>query len=240
MRVLELWRYPVKSLQGERVDASEVGPQGLEGDRRYAIFDVATGFGLTARRVPEMLFAVARIRPDGGVEITLPDGSVAAADAALSAWLGREVALRSVSEVRERRYENPADTETESEGSWAPFEGSDGAFHDSARAAVTVVSTGTLGDGELRRFRPNVLVDGGGEDALVGRDVRIGTATLSVAVPVPRCVMVTRAQPGGIEIDRDVLRRIHRERGGNLSVGGTVAVPGLVRVGDAVTEQVSG
>ncbi|WP_300012833.1 MOSC N-terminal beta barrel domain-containing protein [Pseudonocardia sp.] len=233
MRVLELWRFPVKSLQGERVEAAELGPQGLAGDRRYALFDVATGFGLTARRVPEMLFASARIGA-AGVEITLPDGSVAVDDAALSAWLGREVALRSVSEVHERRYENPADIETEAESSWAPFEGSDGAFHDSARAAVSILSTATLGGGEPRRFRSNMLVDGGGEDALVGRDVRVGTATLSVVAPIDRCVMVTRAQPGGIGIDREVLRRLHRERGGALSVGGTVAAPGSVRVGDEV------
>lgn len=229
MRVVALWRFPVKSLQGERVDAAELGPLGLAGDRRFAIFDIATGFGLTARRVPEMLFASARVNGDG-VRITLPDGSVAADDAALSAWLGRDVALRSVAEVRERRYENPFDTETES--SWAPFEGSGGAFHDSARAAVTVLSTGSVGDREPRRFRANVLVDGSGEDALVGRDVRIGDATVSVAAQVPRCVMVTRAQPGGIGTDREVLRRIHREHGGTLSVGGTVAGPGVVRVGD--------
>lgn len=44
MRVLQLWRFPVKSLQGEQVDAAELGPAGL----RFAIFDVATGFVLTA------------------------------------------------------------------------------------------------------------------------------------------------------------------------------------------------
>ena len=60
MRVSELWRYPVKSLQGEQVDSVAVTADGLEGDRRFAIYDVETGFGLTARRVPELLFASAR------------------------------------------------------------------------------------------------------------------------------------------------------------------------------------
>ena len=46
--------------------------------------------------------------------------------------------------------------------------------------------------------------------------------------------MVTRAQPGGIGIDRDVLRWIHRERGGLLAVGGTVVRAGAVRTGDEV------
>src|SRR3954471_19182513 len=91
MRVLELWRYPVKSLQGEQLDSVAVTADGLEGDRRFAIYDVETGFGLTARRVPELLFASARWRDDGMVEITLPDGSSASDDAALSAWIGRRV-----------------------------------------------------------------------------------------------------------------------------------------------------
>ena len=95
MRVLELWRYPVKSLQGERLEPAAVTTAGLEGDRRFALFDVDTGFGLTGRRVPELLFASARLGDDGGVDITLPDGSVTRDDDALSAWLGRRVTLRS-------------------------------------------------------------------------------------------------------------------------------------------------
>ncbi|CAA9411764.1 MAG: FIG060329: MOSC domain protein [uncultured Pseudonocardia sp.] len=240
MRVLELWRFPVKSLQGERVDAADLGPGGVDGDRRFAIFDVATGYGLTARRAPEMLFASARTTPGGGVEITLPDGGVAADDAALSAWLGRAVTLRSADEVAERRYENPDDAETEAEESWGPFVGADGAFHDTQGATVTVLSTTSTGGEPTRRFRANVVVEGAGEDGLLGRRVRIGTATLAVAMPIARCVMVTRAQPGGIGVDREVLRRIHREHGGNLAVGGSVAAPGTVRVGDALVRDADG
>src|SRR5437763_11959924 len=108
MRVSELWRYPVKSLQGEQVDSVAVTADGLEGDRRFAIYDVETGFGLTARRVPELLFASARWRDDGLVEITLPDGSRPREDDALSAWLGRPVDLRSVVAEVDRRYEKRA------------------------------------------------------------------------------------------------------------------------------------
>ena len=75
MKVAELWRYPVKSLQGEQLDSVSVNRDGLEGDRRFAIYDVVTGFGLTGRRVPELLFASARLRDDGAAEITLPDGT---------------------------------------------------------------------------------------------------------------------------------------------------------------------
>src|SRR6266700_3506844 len=106
MQVLELWRYPVKFLQGERLDSVKVSTDGLEGDRRFAIFDVETGFGLTARRVPELLFASARLAQTGGVEIALPDGSMASGDGDLSAWLGRRVALRSTDAQAVRSYEN--------------------------------------------------------------------------------------------------------------------------------------
>ncbi len=234
MRVVELWRFPVKSLQGERVPAVEIGPAGLLGDRSHAIFDVATGLGLTARRVPEMLFASARHLDGGGVEITLPDGSVVADDAALSAWLGRPVQLRSADDLGPRNYENPSDTETESDDSWYPFEGSSGAFHDSAGATVTVLSRSNTDGEDPRRFRANVLVDAG-EDDLVGLSVRVGRAVLAVLKPIGRCVLVTRAQPDGIAVDREVLRRIHRERGGNLAVGGTVTTTGAVAVGDDLT-----
>jgi len=57
---------------------------------------------------------------------------------------------------------------------------------------------------------------------------------VSVTDRVPRCVMVTRAQPGGIDVDRDVLRWVHREHGGLLAVGASVVQPGRVRVGDEV------
>ena len=142
MRVLELWRYPVKSLQGELLPSATVGAQGIEGDRRYAIFDATSGFGLTGRRVPELLFASSRYADDGSVQITLPDGTVAADDAALSAWLGRPVVLRSTEESVSRRYETPDDFENDAD--WDPFEGAQGSFRDTEETVVSLVSEGTL------------------------------------------------------------------------------------------------
>lgn len=233
MHVTELWRFPVKSLQGEQVNSAELGLQGLEGDRQFAIFDVATGFGLTARRMPALLFAAARMREDGSPEIRLPDGSVAPDDDALSAWLSRPVALRSTAADVIRRYENPSDFEDEA-GRWDPFAGGSGAFHDTEGAKVSMLSSATYGGWERRRFRTNVLLDGAGEDDLVGARVRVGGAVVHVGLRIERCVMVTRPQPGGIELDLDVLRTIHGDRAGLLAVGATVERPGRVAVGDAL------
>jgi uncharacterized protein YcbX len=232
VRVLELWRYPVKSLQGERLEEAFVTPDGIDGDRRFAIYDVATGFGLTARRQPQLLFASARLRDDGGAEITLPDGSIAADDAALSAWLGRPVELRSARAGLALSFENVVDFEHEPESDWSAWEGPVGAFHDDADARLSLVSTATIAGWDARRFRSNVLLAGAGEDELVGRRITLGEAAIDVGFRIKRCVMTTRAQPDGIERDLDVLRTIARERDARLAVGGLVARPGLIRVGD--------
>jgi len=235
MKAVELWRYPVKSLQGERIDSVAVNRNGLEGDRQFAIYDLATGFGLTGRRVPELLFASARLRGDGTAEVTLPDGSVATDDEAFSAWLNRPVALRSSAMEFARRYENVADFEQEPTSAWEPFNGAAGAFHDNAGARVSFVSTGTIGSWDPRRFRANVLLDGEGEDAIIGSKAVLGGATFDVGMRIERCVMTTRPQVGGIDRDLSVLRTIARERGGCLAIGAVVATPGDVSVGDVLT-----
>jgi uncharacterized protein YcbX len=239
VQVVSLWRYPVKSLQGERVESVAIEAEGLVGDRRFAIFDEGTGFGLTARRVPELLFASARWLDDGSVSITLPDGERADDDAALSRWLGRRVTLRAAADAGTRSYENPNHIDLEGdESAWEPFNGARGAFHDSARSRVSLVTTTSLGSWDPRRFRANVVLDGGGEDELVGTSVQIGGARLDVRKRISRCVMTTRPQPG-IERDLDVLRTVNVERGGCLCIGALVEAPGVVRVGDELRGRTS-
>ncbi len=234
--VAALWRYPVKSLQGEPLQAAQVSSEGLEGDRRYAIFDAVTGFGVTARRHPELLFATGRLQADGSAEIVLPDGSASAADADLSDWLGHPVTLRRADEPGERRYESPGNFEDEAATAWNAFDGSPGAFHDLADASVSLLAVATITGWDSRRFRANVLLNMGDrtEEALVGEVIGLGTARLSVRRRLGRCVITTRPQPGGIDKDLDVLRTINRERGGCLAVGALVSQPGVVRVGDPI------
>jgi uncharacterized protein YcbX len=234
MSVTELWRYPVKSLQGERLDNADFGPEGVTGDRQWALFDLDTGFGLTARRVPELLFASARLRGDG-VEVVLPDGTLTTDDGVISDWLGRRVTLRAAGSAPGRpRYESPEDDLAESPTRWHDWQGAPGAFHDNADGRVSLVTTGTLGDWDRRRFRANVVLDGAGEGGLIGSQVRVGGVVLDIGDPIPRCVMVTRPQPGGIARDTSVLKAIHRERGGDLAVAAQVHRAGTVAVGDVL------
>ena len=235
MSVVELWRYPVKSLQGERLESAEIGPEGIAGDRQWALFDRDTGYGLTARRVPELLFGAARLGPDGGVEVILPDGTLTTDDDALSGWLGRPVTLRAAGSAPGRpRYESPDDDLAEAPARWHDWQGAPGAFHDNAGGRVSLVTAGTLGSWDRRRFRANVVLDGAGEGGLIGSQVRLGEAVLDIGDPIPRCVMVTRPQAGGIARDTSVLKTIHRERGGDLAVAALVHRPGVVRTGDAL------
>ena len=234
MQVLELWRYPVKSLHGERLDAAELRAGGIVGDRHWALFDRDSGMGLTARRVPELLFGAARLRADGGVEVLLPDGTVTADDAVLSDWLGRRVELREAQDGTEvPTYEGLVD-DLDDAAEWELWQGAPGPFHDSPRIRVSLVSTGTLGTWDRRRFRANVVLDGAGEEDLEGREVELGATRLLIGRPIARCVMTTRPQLGGIARDTSVLKTIHRERNGLLAVRGAVLVPGVVRTGDAL------
>ena len=103
-RIREIWRYPFKSMQGERLERCEVGTLGLPGDRGWALRDEAAGEIRGAKKMPSLLLCTARYReePSGErippVDITLPDGTVVASDAPtaaarLSELLGRRVTL---------------------------------------------------------------------------------------------------------------------------------------------------
>ena len=103
MRVEGLWRYPVKSMAGERLSKAFVGARGIPGDRGWAVFDEGRKGITTAKRIPALRGGKARYleEPVEGeaspqVEIALPDGSKLRSDDAaggLSAWLGKPVSL---------------------------------------------------------------------------------------------------------------------------------------------------
>jgi uncharacterized protein YcbX len=227
-----IWRYPVKSLQGERLDSAVAGPYGVEGDRSFGLRDVETGLILTARRQPDLLFASATWSA-GSVAITLPDGSTTDSDADLSNWLGRPVELTPAGSSG--TYENPMDIENDAD--WVQWTGPETSFHDSGRDQISMVSRATMRAWDERRFRQNLILDGDGEDELVGATVGLGGAVLEVTKLVDRCVMVTRPQPGDIERDLDVLRTISRERNNCLGVATVVTTPGPIQVGDSLQIQ---
>jgi uncharacterized protein YcbX len=272
--VAGLWRFPVKSLQGEAVDALTFvapGPGAAGGaadDRAWGVVDVATGRVLSAKTVPALLEAAAVARPGGGVVVTLPDGTTVgdedrpACDRALSAWLGRDVELRSAratdaGDAGPVAYDMTFDPPND-DAELVPIDTPAGSFVDLCGAHV--LTTGALAamaaaapgsDWSVRRFRPNVLVDTGPaggrepggvpEDAWVGRRLALGTAALDVVMQTVRCALPLRAQPAGPgpgepALGRDVglYRTMAAEHANHLGVYAEVAAAGTVRVGDAV------
>lgn len=116
----EVWRYPVKSMQGAPVTAAVVGERGIVGDRAYALVDVADGKVASAKN-PRKWGALLHCRaayvdePEPGVPlppvvIAFPDGSdvrsdAADVDAVLSRYTGRQVTLSTDAPVNVRLEE---------------------------------------------------------------------------------------------------------------------------------------
>lgn len=234
MRVTQLWRYPVKSLAGQSMDAAAVGQLGIDDDRAFGLVDLDTGLVLTARRVPELLFtSVVSNGADGRPKLELPDGTVTDDNAELSEWLGRRVELRRPDPDERGQYEIAANDDRP-DGEWTRWQGPKGVFHDSNRTRLSILSEDALGDWDVRRFRPNVVLSGGDERDLLDHTIRIGPVELEVVKEIDRCVVVTRPQPG-LERDKNVLVQVHRGRNGNMGVGALVRPAGTLTVGEAVS-----
>ncbi|MFC8359423.1 MOSC domain-containing protein [Streptomyces griseorubiginosus] len=273
--VAALYRYPVKSMLGEAVSTVAVTESGFRGDRTYAVLDGtgAVGSAKHPRKWGALLRCRSRWDDRGSARIVLPDGTALPAedpelDVRLSELLGREIFLSAVAPEHGRleravpAYEGGVpDVVRESAsvdatgtvittGGVAP-----GTFFDFGR--VHLLTTASLarmrevhpaGDFDARRFRPNMVVDTGGEpgfpeDTWPGARLRAGEALFRVVVPTPRCVIPTLGHdelppaPG-------IMRAIAREHRvpvldlGRLSCLGVyldVLEAGAVRVGDAIT-----
>ena len=261
--VVSLWRYPVKSMRGEELDAVDVTDRGLLGDRRFALVDASTGKIVSAknpRKWPNFFdFRAAFVEPPQlaaklpAVRITLPDGSTATSDrddlaGLLSTTVGREVTFA----------ESAKSHAAEAEEYWPDMEGLDyrdtvtefelpeGTFFDAA--VVHVLTTATLdrlrqlypeGRFDVPRFRPNVVVatDGEGfvENGWAGRTLALGDEVrLCIVEPCPRCVMTTLAQ-GDLPKDPGILRTAAQHNGANVGMYAAVEQGGVVRRGDDVT-----
>lgn len=208
MRLAELWRYPVKSLGGERLDEADVRWDGLQGDRVAVIRDVH-GQVLTARTRPRLLGLRAQMGEGGMPLVEGRPWSETGTGAAIAAAAGRGARL-----VRA---------------------GADERFDDTPLLVATDGAVADLGI-DVRRLRPNLViggVDGLDEREWPGRRLRVGQAVIAVEKLCERCV-VTTVDPDTQAIDPDVLRRIRADYGARIALNCHVAEPGLIAVGDGV------
>lgn len=234
-RLKELWRYPVKSFQGERLADAQVSVRSIAYDRGYALLDRDTQKIASVKR-PRMwgrlLQCQARVvSADGAVCITLADGREILAnqddvDETLSLLTNRSVHLEhtppQAPEIE--RYWPDVDglalrdmVTSGAIGQGAP----QGTFFD--YAPLHLLTTTTLahlrrlyprGQVDARRFWPNLVIEafeashGFVENAWVGQTVQIGDVVrLCVTDPVPRCIVPTLPQ-GELEEDIGILRAV--------------------------------
>lgn len=249
--VHELWRYPVKSMQGVRHDTIVALADGVLGDRVAALLDTSTGKVLSAKRHAALLLAAAVEEVDGDVTdlvIRLPDGtstatSDPAVDELLSAWIGRPVHLARTTPGERRNYEMTFDPPND-DAEVVDIPTPPGSFVD--WAPVHLLAAATLEacardhpdlDWDVRRFRPNIVVDvdipAFGEDAWCGGTVRVGGAVLRARQPTVRCAMPLRAQPG-LARQSGLYAVLEAEHANHLGIYLDVEVPGTVTVGDPV------
>ena len=207
--VKELWRYPVKSLGGERVKECLVGELGLAGDRLVLVRGPG-GRVITSRTHPKLLALKGSLGEDGqprinGIQWTAPEvldliRAASGPAAALLYWEGPE------------RFDVlPLSVATDGAIQHMQFDG--------------------------RRLRPNIIiggVEGLAERTWPGRNLKIGSLLIHAQRLRPRCVMTTW-DPDTQEQDISVLKRIVRELKGEMSLDCAVLNPGVVRVGDEVT-----
>lgn len=231
--VKALFRYPVKSMRGEPLDAATLGWHGLEGDRRLAFrrLEERGGFPwLSASKLPDLIHFSPQPREDGDREalpthVRTPEGeTLPVFGEALASEVGRR--LGAPVQMMQLRQ---------------------GIFDE---ASISVISSGTVAEicglggasADVRRFRPNVLVRTTHalpfeEDAWVGGVLTFGEGADPPAVAVTmrdiRCVMVNLDPDGGSPAP-EVLKAVVRVNQNNAGVYGTVTRIGRLAVGQAV------
>ncbi|HEU4748596.1 MAG TPA: MOSC N-terminal beta barrel domain-containing protein [Gemmatimonadaceae bacterium] len=261
--VVALWRYPVKSMMGEELNAADLTQRGLLGDRAYALVDRSTGKVVSAKNPRKWSklfdFRAALVEaPRSGqkippVRITLPNGTIATTeqedlDQALSDVLGREVTLATTAPQSPSLEEywpdlaGLAHRETVTDESMPA-----GTFFDFA--VIHVLTTATIdrlrelyppGRFEARRFRPNIVVEpasgakGFVENDWIGHTLALGDEVrLSITGSCPRCVMTTLPQ-GDLPRDPGILRTAAQHNQVNVGVYANVVRGGKIRRGDPV------
>lgn len=209
--VVGLWRYPVKSMARQALDEVDVSWHGFAGDRRWAFLreDVPrSGFPwLTIRQRADLC----RYRPRFA-DPAEPDSS----KTLVTTPQGREFEV--------------IDAELSADLHARAVKLDRGTFD---ALPLSLLTTAAIGQLDVRRFRPNVLVDGGPEEAWLGRVLRIGGLRMRVDRRDKRCAVVN-VDPDTARRNPGVLRAIARERELCLGVYGSTAEPGRVSIGDAV------
>jgi uncharacterized protein len=207
MHVSEIWRYPVKSLKGERLNETEITKFGIPGDRQIAVIRTINRRFLTSRSRPKLLGLQGSINTDG-----VPTINGHRWDSAEALQLVREAAGEPVT-----LQQIPAPQ----------------AF-DVLPLLVATDGAARYLNIDHRRLRPNILladVPDLEERKWPGKIIAIGDVRIHAEKLRDRCVMTT-FDPDTQMQDPSVLLRILRELDGSTALDSSVITPGKIRIGD--------
>jgi uncharacterized protein len=207
MHVSEIWRYPVKSLKGERLTETEVTKFGIPGDRQIAVIRTINRRFLTSRSRPKLLGLQGSINTDG-----VPTINGHRWDSAEALQLVREAAGEPVT-----LQQIPAPQ----------------AF-DVLPLLVATDGAARYLNIDHRRLRPNILladVPDLEERKWPGKIIAIGDVRIHAEKLRDRCVMTTFDPDTQVQ-DPSVLLRILRELDGSTALDSSVITPGKIRIGD--------
>ena len=206
--VAGLWRYPVKTLAGERLETTVIGRDGVPGDR---IVHVRGPEGVrTSRRHYRLLGLRGTSDPDGH---PLINGHSWESPAALGLVKGAA-----------------------GDDAWLEASDASGRFDVLPLLVATDGAVAAFGR-DVRRLRPNILIGGVrgmNEVGWPGAELHIGQVIVRLDSLRGRCPMTT-VDPDTLDRDPEVLRDIGRRFGGRLALNAEVARAGLISVGDSVT-----
>ncbi len=228
-----IFRYPVKSMRGERLEAANLGWHGLDGDRRLAFrrMNDRSGFPwLNASKLPDLLLFTPHRHEDGApgdlpTHVRTPDGDEMPV---FGDELAAEVGRRHGASVQMMQLDR-------------------GTFDE---ASISVIASDTVGEiarlagltADVRRFRPNVVVRlrrsvPFQENDWVGSVLSFGEGDDGPAVTVTmrdvRCSIVN-LDPDSASSDPEVLKAVVRANQNNAGVYGTVTRVGRLTVGQAI------
>ncbi|MBL1234395.1 MAG: MOSC N-terminal beta barrel domain-containing protein [Rhodobiaceae bacterium] len=228
-----IWRYPVKSMQGESLESTPITSSGIPGDRGWAVVETQTGKTASATRYRQLLNCKATYRNDPStlalgatspeVLIGFENGDTLSSQdpklkERLSDLLGIECTLKPCPTPTHFIDDSPLNLLTRA----------------SLRQMQSFSPTSIL---DPRRFRPNFLFEdsqnhtGFIEFDWSGMNLKLGSATLSSIYPCVRCIMTTHPQME-LPQDSNIMKTMIRESNKNLSIYASVETEGHTKLGD--------
>ncbi len=208
MKITEIWRYPVKTMAGEKLKRAAVGPLGIEGDRVVHV-ENAKGRVITSRSHPHFLGHKGSLGPHGEIMV---NGRP---------WNSPEVAAEVVD------IGGPG-------AKLVHYEGAE-RFDVLPLLVATDGAIAAFGH-DLRRLRPNIVI--GGVEGLTegewpGACLRIAKVLIGVQDLRLRCIM-TSYDPDTLVQDKEITRGIYQRFDGKLALNCFVIEGGEITVGDDV------